>query len=85
MSSLVDRYPQLLGIGIDEGTAIIVNGSIANVVGRGRVSFYDRNKPVISGKEDHEFVLDGGRYDLVERRVLDPGKAPTTSDRPSML
>jgi cyanophycinase len=85
MSSLVDRYPQLLGIGIDEGTAIIVNGSIANVVGRGRVSFYDRNKPVISGKADHEFVLDGGRYDLVERRVLDPGKAPTTSDRPSML
>lgn len=41
MTQLIATYPQLLGIGIDEATAIIVEGSHAEVVGRGNVSFYD--------------------------------------------
>ena len=39
MTSLVNRYPQLLGIGIDEATAIVVTQSNARVVGRGKSSF----------------------------------------------
>lgn len=35
------HHPHLLGIGIDEGGAIIVQGDRAEVVGRGRVGFYD--------------------------------------------
>ena len=42
MTQLVDTHPQLLGIGIDESTAIIVQKSKAKVVGRGKVHFYDR-------------------------------------------
>jgi cyanophycinase len=41
MSLLMKTYPQLLGIGIDEGTAIIVKQSVAEVVGKGNVAFYD--------------------------------------------
>jgi len=41
MTLLMETYPQLLGIGIDEGTAIIVKQSIAEVVGKGNVAFYD--------------------------------------------
>lgn len=41
MSLLVKTYPQLLGIGIDEGTAIVVKQSVAEVVGKGNVAFYD--------------------------------------------
>jgi cyanophycinase len=45
MSLLVKTYPQLLGIGIDEGTAIIVKQSVAEVVGKGNVAFYDALSP----------------------------------------
>jgi cyanophycinase len=41
MTLLIQTYPQLLGIGIDESTAIIVQGHIAEVVGKGNVAFYD--------------------------------------------
>lgn len=39
LKSLVRQYPQLLGIGIDETTAIEVRGSRATVIGNGRVFF----------------------------------------------
>ena len=41
MTSLIQTYPQLLGIGIDESTALVVQGQTAEVVGDGNVSFYD--------------------------------------------
>lgn len=37
--SLVDTYPQMLGIGIDESTAILVQESQAQVIGPGKVTF----------------------------------------------
>lgn len=74
MTSLMKRYPQLLGIGIDESTAIVVQGSIAEIVGRGRVCFYDRNKPIPTDGPDFEFVFNDGKYELVKRQVLEPGK-----------
>jgi cyanophycinase len=74
MTSLIKRYPQLLGIGIDEATAIVVKGQIAEVTGRNAVHFYDANKPAVKDKPDHESVRDGGRYDLVARKVLETAK-----------
>ena len=70
MSSLVDRYPQLLGIGVDEGTALIVEGKVGKVEGKAKVHFYDRNQPVEEGKPDYESVGHGGSYDLVARKIL---------------
>ena len=34
-------YPQLLGLGIDEDTGLVVHGSIGEVVGKGGVTFVD--------------------------------------------
>lgn len=73
MSGLVDTYPELLGIGIDESTALIVRGTIGEIRGRGRVHFYDRSEE-FDGEKDHFSVGDGGRYELIERRVIDWGK-----------
>jgi len=70
MTQLVNRYPQLLGIGIDEATAIIVSKSRAEVVGKGKVHFYDRNQPVVPGKDDFVAVSDDQVYDLVQRKVI---------------
>jgi len=70
MTQLVNRYPQLLGIGIDEATAIIVQESIAEVVGRGKVHFYDRRQPVYPDKPDYTALPAGSTYDLAARKVV---------------
>jgi cyanophycinase len=70
MAALVKTYPQLLGIGIDESTAIIVQGSVAEVMGRGEVHFYDRRQETSEGQADHLSVKAGGRYDLKTRAIV---------------
>ncbi|MEM7783425.1 MAG: Type 1 glutamine amidotransferase-like domain-containing protein, partial [Planctomycetota bacterium] len=71
MTQLVNRYPQLLGIGIDEATAIIVRQSKADVIGRGKVHFYDRNRPVIPGEDDFIALQAGQSFDLAKRAILE--------------
>lgn len=70
MTALMKTYPQLLGIGIDEATALVVKGHVAEILGRGQAHFYDRRKPVTEGRPDYEAVKAGGRYDLKARAVL---------------
>ncbi len=70
MTKLVNRYPQMLGIGLDEATAIIVQGSTADVVGRGEVHFYDRNLPVFPDRPDYIALPAGSQYDLAARKTI---------------
>ena len=73
MTQLVNHYPQLLGIGLDEAASIIVQGSVATCVCReGRkVHFYDRNQPVVPGEPDYLQLTSGQRYDLATRKVIE--------------
>ena len=70
MTQLIGVYPQLLGIGLDEATAIVVQKSVANVIGRGRVFFYDSKAE--RGDEDPDYVAlpKGSTYDLAKREIL---------------
>jgi cyanophycinase len=76
MTAFMKAFPQLLGIGLDEATAIVVKGHEAEVMGRNKVQFYDARRKVEAGQPDYETVAPGGRYDLKARKVLDGGKAP---------
>ena len=67
MEELMATYPQLLGIGIDESTAIVVQGSIAEVIGNGNVFFFDRRT---DPKAEPVVLSAGAVYDLVGRRVI---------------
>jgi len=71
MTELMTRYPQLLGIGIDEGTIILVQGSTMEVIGRSKVAVYDRKKEVKPGERDYEELPAGAKYDLVERKRIE--------------
>ena len=71
MTELVNTYPQLLGIGIDEGTVVVVRGSVMEVVGKSKVAVYDRRRPVRPGAPDYEALPAGARYDLAARQRLD--------------
>jgi cyanophycinase len=72
MTVFMKTYPQFLGIGLDEATAIVVRGSTAEIMGKGKVYFYDRNKRTKEGQPDYEAFPAGTRYDLKERRAI-PG------------
>ena len=76
MTQLADRYPQLLGIGIDEGTAIIVQKSQGKVVGKGKVHFYNRNEPVFPGEDDFVALPRESIYDLAKRTIVKDGREP---------
>jgi cyanophycinase len=68
MTALMRRNPQVLGIGLDEGTAIVVQGSKAQVIGRGGAHFYDYRTGTPAGELDFTLVTAGGQYDLAARR-----------------
>lgn len=70
LASVVGIHPQVLGIGVDEATALIVQGRIAEVLGKHDVHFYHA-PPGDSAQELRRDVVSAGqRYDLVERKML---------------
>jgi cyanophycinase len=70
MTGLMKRYPQLLGVGIDEGTAIVVTGHTAEVIGKSKVGFYDYRTPPKDGEQDYTEVKAGEKYDLKGRKAI---------------
>jgi cyanophycinase len=68
---VLERYPRLLGIGIDEGTAIVVQGDSLEVIGRSKVFVYGGSDPV-SADGPYLVLEPGARYDLRERRMVAP-------------
>src|SRR5437764_7029013 len=67
--SLVPRRPDLLGISEDEGTAWLVRGDTAEIIGRNQAFVYGGREPNDSGKP-FLTLYPGDRYDLRARRVL---------------
>ena len=64
--NVVDAYPKLLGIGIDEKAALIVTGDRFEVIGEGRVAIYDNKK---HGGNWYLWLKSGDRFDLRTRTV----------------
>ena len=69
LPQVTERYPHLLGIGIDEGTAIVVRGDEFEVIGASRVFVYGGTDP--HDDEGPYTVLEPGtKYDLRGRRIF---------------
>jgi cyanophycinase len=67
--SLMPRHPELLGISEDEGTAWLVRGDTAEIIGRNKAFVYGGRDPNDSGKP-FLTLYPGDRYDLAARRVV---------------
>jgi cyanophycinase len=66
---VMQKYPNLLGIGLSEGTAIIVNGDRFEVLGKWKVAVHD-NTRVYQPWEKPYFVLSQGDvYNMKTRRI----------------
>lgn len=68
---VIAARPDLLGIGIDEDTAIVVRADGFEVIGRGYVAIYDAQRRIDSGG-DFYFLAPGDRYDLAAREAYRP-------------
>jgi len=80
MYVILRNRPELLGIGIDESTAIIVQGDIFEVVGKSYIVVYDGKFWSREGSELKNlpekgqifyFLREGDKYNLRERKVID--------------
>jgi cyanophycinase len=66
---VIDRHPGLLGIGLDESTAIVVRGNRCEVIGKSKVAIYDPKYKPAAGGERYYFLAPGTQFDLKKRRV----------------
>lgn len=62
--NVIDTYPELLGIGIEEKAAIQVQGDHFEVIGEGRVAIYDNKK---HGGSWYYWLSPGDKFDLRTR------------------
>ena len=66
---VIKKYPNLLGIGLSEGTAIIVNGDRFEVMGAWKVAIHD-NTRVYQPWEKPYYVLSAGDvYNMKTRKI----------------
>ncbi|MDH3732492.1 MAG: cyanophycinase [Gemmatimonadota bacterium] len=70
---IVAAHPELLGIGIDENTAIVVQGDRFEVIGQSLVAIYDHERMI--GEEGRfYFLFPGDQYDLTSRTAYRPAR-----------
>jgi len=79
MFNILEKRPELLGIGLDESTAIIVQGNEFEVIGKSYVvvfdgSFWSREgsdlKKLPEANSLFYFLRSGDKYNLQKRRVI---------------
>ena len=79
MFEILENRPELLGIGLDEDTGIIVEGDQFTVYGKSYVAIYDGTRwsaerdttyKLPAGSRDFYMLSEGNRYDLLQRKVI---------------
>ena len=74
---VIEAHPELLGIGLDENTAIVVEGDRFEVIGESYVAIYDNRRQIPPGGKFY-FLAPGDRFDLGSREAW----RPTETERP---
>ena len=77
---VIQAHPELLGIGIDENTAIVVTGNSFEVIGESYVAIFD-NQRMIGDHGFFFFLSAGDRFDLVTREAQRPSRTFQPVDR----
>lgn len=79
MFEILENRPELLGIGLDEDTGIIVEGDQFTVFGNSYVAIYDGTRwsaerdtiyTLPTGSRDFYLLNEGEKYDLLQRQVI---------------
>ena len=68
---IIEEKPDLLGIGLDENTAIAVRGNRFEVIGQSYVVIFDHGRMLDSGGKFY-FLEPGDQFDILERQAFRP-------------
>ena len=79
---IIEARPELLGLGLDEDTAVVVRGDRFEVIGKHYVAVYDHARTLDSGGPFY-FLAPGDTFDLATRTAYRPGEdgTPAPLDR----
>ena len=64
---VIRKYPDHLGIGLSEGTAIVVLGDRFDVMGPGKVAVHDNKRKYAPWEKPYVVLAAGDRYDMKSR------------------
>jgi cyanophycinase len=71
LDQVIAKYPKLLGIGLDESTAIVVQRDQFDVLGKSKVFIHtSKYKPGADGKK-YFLLTSGDHFDLKKRKKID--------------
>ena len=78
---VIQRFPHLLGIGLSEGTAIVVRGDRFEVIGSWKVAVHDNTRVYQPWEKPYYVLSPGDVYDMNTRRIekLGTGVTPKAS------
>lgn len=77
---VIEAHPDLLGIGLDENTAIVVQGDEFEVMGASYVAIFDHQRQLDSGGRFY-FLAPGDRYNLRTREAVRPARRAVPLER----
>lgn len=66
---VIKKFPNLLGIGISEGTAIVVTGDTFEVIGKWKVTVHDNTRQYQPGEKPYYVLSAGDVYNMKTRRI----------------
>src|SRR5206468_2405754 len=83
LEEVIAKHPDVLGIGLDESTAIIVRGQTFEVTGASKIAIHDgrdvaKERQQRNGKK-YYFMGPGERYDLTKLQKI--GARPATTEQ----
>jgi cyanophycinase len=66
---VIRKYPNLLGIGLSEGTAIVVTGDRFEVIGKWKVAIHDNTRPYQPWEKPYFVLSPGDVYNMKTRAI----------------
>ena len=70
---VIKKYPQYLGIGLSEDTAIVVTGDKFEVIGRWKVTVHDNTHAYQPWEKPYDLLNVGDIYDMKARKIVKYG------------
>jgi cyanophycinase len=67
---VIKRYPNLLGIGLSEDTAIVVKGDQFEVIGKSKVAIHDNTRKYLPWQKPYYLLGAGDTYNMTTRKIV---------------
>src|SRR3954451_4367033 len=78
---VIQKYPNLLGIGLSEGTAIVVTGDHFRVIGKWKAAIHDNTRIYQPWEKPYYVLSAGDEYDMKARRITKYGNGTLVPEK----